>query len=64
MTKPKRVVISWSSGKDSTLTLERLNENPDYQVVGLYTTYVGKEVPFQVTTFINRPSLMHYKVVG
>ncbi|MCA2492193.1 ATPase, partial [Vibrio alginolyticus] len=23
MTKPKRVVISWSSGKDSTLTLER-----------------------------------------
>ncbi|EMK3400738.1 adenine nucleotide alpha hydrolase [Vibrio parahaemolyticus] len=49
MTKPKRVVISWSSGKDSTLTLERLNENPDYQVVGLYTTYVGKEVPFQAT---------------
>ncbi|MDF5371670.1 ATPase, partial [Vibrio parahaemolyticus] len=27
MKKPKRVVISWSSGKDSTLTLERLNEN-------------------------------------
>lgn len=49
MTKPKRVVISWSSGKDSTLTLERLNENPNYQVVGLYTTYVGKEVPFQAT---------------
>ncbi|MBE3826274.1 adenine nucleotide alpha hydrolase [Vibrio parahaemolyticus] len=49
MTKPKRVVISWSSGKDSTLTLDRLNENPDYQVVGLYTTYVGKEVPFQAT---------------
>ncbi|HCG7969284.1 TPA: adenine nucleotide alpha hydrolase [Vibrio parahaemolyticus] len=49
MTKPKRVVISWSNGKDSTLTLERLNENPDYQVVGLYTTYVGKEVPFQAT---------------
>ncbi|CAI2326939.1 ATPase [Vibrio parahaemolyticus] len=49
MTKPKRVVISWSSGKDSTLTLERLNENPNYQVVGLYTTCVGKEVPFQAT---------------
>lgn len=47
--KPKQVVISWSSGKDSTLTLERLNENPLYQVVGLYTTYVGKEVPFQAT---------------
>ncbi|EEZ87818.1 conserved hypothetical protein [Vibrio harveyi 1DA3] len=49
MTKPKRVVISWSSGKDSTLTLERLNENPHYQVVGLYTTYVDEEVPFQAT---------------
>ncbi len=49
MTKAKRVVISWSSGKDSTLTLERLNENPLYQVVGLYTTYVEKEVPFQAT---------------
>ncbi|EKO3833555.1 adenine nucleotide alpha hydrolase [Vibrio harveyi] len=49
MTKPKRVVISWSSGKDSTLTLERLNEEPHYQVVGLYTTYVDKEVPFQAT---------------
>ena len=49
MTKAKRVVVSWSSGKDSTLTLERLNENPLYQVVGLYTTYVDKEVPFQAT---------------
>ncbi|EKO3812964.1 MULTISPECIES: adenine nucleotide alpha hydrolase [Vibrio] len=49
MTKQKRVVISWSSGKDSTLTLERLNEDPHYQVVGLYTTYVDKEVPFQAT---------------
>lgn len=49
MTEPKRVVISWSSGKDSTLTLERLNENPHYQVVGLYTTYVDEEVPFQAT---------------
>ncbi|NDJ83422.1 adenine nucleotide alpha hydrolase [Vibrio campbellii] len=49
MTKAKRVVVSWSSGKDSTLTLERLNENPLYRVVGLYTTYVDKEVPFQAT---------------
>ncbi|ABU69287.1 ATPase [Vibrio campbellii] len=30
MTKAKRVVVSWSSGKDSTLTLERLNENPPF----------------------------------
>ncbi|MBN8104254.1 adenine nucleotide alpha hydrolase [Vibrio vulnificus] len=45
----KKVVISWSSGKDSTLTLLRLMEHPDYQVVGLYTTYVDNEVPFQAT---------------
>ena len=45
----KKVIISWSSGKDSTLTLERLVESPDYEVVGLYTTYVGDEVPFQAT---------------
>jgi len=45
----KNVVISWSSGKDSTLTLERLLESPEYEVVGLYTTHVGNEVPFQVT---------------
>lgn len=45
----KKVVISWSSGKDSTLTLLRLMEHPGYQVVGLYTTYVDNEVPFQAT---------------
>lgn len=44
-----KVVISWSSGKDSTLTLERLLESSEYEVVALYTTYVGDEVPFQVT---------------
>lgn len=49
MSTPKRVVISWSSGKDSTLTLERLQEDPNYEVVGLYTTYVDDEVPFQAT---------------
>ncbi|WP_391088550.1 ATPase [Vibrio sp. NH-UV-68] len=45
----KKVIISWSSGKDSTLTLERLIESSDYQVIGLYTTYVSNEVPFQAT---------------
>lgn len=47
--KPKKVIVSWSSGKDSTLTLLRLLENADYDVVGLFTTYVGTEVPFQAT---------------
>ena len=45
----KNVIVSWSSGKDSTLTLERLMESQEYEVVGLYTTYVQDEVPFQAT---------------
>ncbi|NVD08142.1 ATPase [Vibrio sp. JPW-9-11-11] len=45
----KNVIISWSSGKDSTLTLERLLESDEYHVVGLYTTFVKDEVPFQAT---------------
>ncbi|MCG9651169.1 ATPase [Vibrio brasiliensis] len=49
MTMQKNVIISWSSGKDSTLTLERLIDNEQYNVVGLYTTYVKDEVPFQAT---------------
>ena len=44
-----KTIISWSSGKDSTLTLLRLLEDPRYEVVGLYTTYVEDEVPFQAT---------------
>ncbi|EME3971973.1 adenine nucleotide alpha hydrolase [Vibrio fluvialis] len=45
----KKVIVSWSSGKDSTLTLLRLQEDPRYEVVGLFTTYVADEVPFQAT---------------
>ncbi|QIA62203.1 ATPase [Vibrio astriarenae] len=45
----KNVIISWSSGKDSTLTLERLLEDNNYNVVGLFTTYVDDTVPFQAT---------------
>ncbi|MCP3700596.1 MAG: adenine nucleotide alpha hydrolase [Aliivibrio sp.] len=45
----KKVIISWSSGKDSTLTLIRLLQNPDYEVAALYTTHVANEVPFQIT---------------
>ena len=45
----KKVIVSWSSGKDSTLTLLRLQQDPTYEVVGLYTTHVDEEVPFQAT---------------
>ena len=49
MPKPIKVIISWSSGKDSTLTLIKLLNNPKFEVVGLYTTYLENEVPFQAT---------------
>nr|WP_220457673.1 ATPase [Vibrio marinisediminis] len=45
----KNIIVSWSSGKDSTLTLERLMESDEYNVVGLFTTYLEDEVPFQAT---------------
>ncbi|MDO6762661.1 hypothetical protein [Agarivorans sp. 1_MG-2023] len=45
----KNVVISWSSGKDSTLTLLRLLKDPRYKVTALYTTHVKNDVPFQAT---------------
>ncbi|MGF1725839.1 ATPase [Photobacterium nomapromontoriensis] len=44
-----KTVVSWSSGKDATLTLIRLLNDPNYEVVGLYTTYLVDEVPFQAT---------------
>lgn len=46
----KNVIVSWSSGKDSALTLARLFASTQYRVVGLYTTFVGNSVPFQVAT--------------
>ncbi|MBF4334453.1 ATPase [Vibrio anguillarum] len=49
MMMKKNVIVSWSSGKDSTLTLERLLEDSRYCVVGIFTTYVEDEVPFQAT---------------
>jgi uncharacterized protein (TIGR00290 family) len=34
----KRVLLSWSSGKDSAWTLHRLRSDPEVEVVGLLTT--------------------------
>ena len=34
----KRVLLAWSSGKDSAWTLQRLRGMPDVEVVGLFTT--------------------------
>jgi len=35
------ILLSWSSGKDSTLALERLRQDPRWQVAGLLTTVAG-----------------------
>ncbi len=35
---PRRVLLSWSSGKDSAWTLQVLRREPDVEVVGLLTT--------------------------
>jgi uncharacterized protein (TIGR00290 family) len=37
MIHPKRVVVSWSSGKDSAWALARLRADPSVEVVGLFT---------------------------
>jgi uncharacterized protein (TIGR00290 family) len=34
----KRVAVSWSSGKDSAWALHRLRQDPDIEVVALFTT--------------------------
>lgn len=35
---PTRVLLSWSSGKDSAWALHRLRQDPGIEVVGLFTT--------------------------
>lgn len=49
MNMKKKVIISWSSGKDAALTLLRLINDSEYEVVGLFTTHVNDDVPFQAT---------------
>ena len=34
-----RVLLSWSSGKDSAWTLYQLQQDPTVEVVGLLTTF-------------------------
>jgi uncharacterized protein (TIGR00290 family) len=35
----KRTLLSWSSGKDSAWSLYLLRDNPEYEIVGLLTTF-------------------------
>ncbi len=38
----RKVLLSWSSGKDSAWTLHLLRQQPDVQVVALFTTFNSK----------------------
>ena len=38
---PRRVLLSWSSGKDAAYALHRLRADPDVEVAGLLTTLNG-----------------------
>ena len=38
MSKPYKTLLSWSSGKDSAWALYQLQQDQDYEVVGLFTT--------------------------
>ncbi len=42
-------IVSWSSGKDSALTLNRLLHSQTHEVVALFTTYYEDYIPFQTT---------------
>jgi uncharacterized protein (TIGR00290 family) len=39
---PKRILLSWSGGKDSAWALHLLRQDPQYEVVALLTTLNGK----------------------
>lgn len=38
MNQRQRILLSWSSGKDSAWTLHVLRQNPEVEVIGLLTT--------------------------
>ncbi|MDE3032370.1 MAG: hypothetical protein KGI56_01775 [Acidobacteriota bacterium] len=38
---PRRVLLSWSSGKDAAYALHRLRADSELEVVGLLTTHNG-----------------------
>lgn len=52
----RRVLLSWSSGKDSAWTLHLLRQQPDVEIVGLLTTF--NEVADRVSMHAVRRSLV------
>jgi uncharacterized protein (TIGR00290 family) len=58
----KRILLSWSSGKDSAWALHLLRKNADYKVAGLLTTF--NEVADRVAMHAVRRSLVEAQASG
>jgi uncharacterized protein (TIGR00290 family) len=58
----KRVLLSWSSGKDSAWTLQVLRHQPDVEVMGLMTTF--NEAADRVAMHAVRRSLVEAQAVA
>lgn len=48
-----RVLLAWSSGKDSAWTLHVLRQEPDVEVVGLLTTFTISRDGFCFTDLVH-----------
>lgn len=60
MKSPRRIVLPWSGGKDSSLALERLLKDPAVTVVGLLTTITtGYE---RISIHGIRRSILHQQI--
>jgi uncharacterized protein (TIGR00290 family) len=58
----KRILLSWSSGKDSAWSLHVLRERAEYEVVGLLTTF--NEVAGRVAMHAVRRELVEHQAVA
>src|SRR6266705_6573205 len=58
----KRILLSWSSGKDSAWSLHVLRQRGEYQVVGLLTTF--NEVADRVAMHAVRRELVELQAAG
>lgn len=58
----KRILLSWSSGKDSAWSLHRLRQDREYEVVGLLTTF--NEVAARVAMHAVRRELVEQQAAA
>jgi uncharacterized protein (TIGR00290 family) len=58
----KRTLVSWSSGKDSAWALHLLRQNPNVEVLGLFT--VVNQTCQRVSMHATRMDLLHFQADG